>query len=389
MAASEPAAAHPLALRYVAEDDRTGYGDAGYRLVSALRGRGALVELRRWSGLPDDPHAGLATHSRDDGGGPVVDGPWLTVAHLVPEYYPAVRRAVDGPLVAHTVWETDRLPPHWPALLDAMDRVIVPSRWNRDVFAGSGVTVPIEVVPHVACDPRPGDGGAALGLDDELLVFYTIGRWDERKAVFHTVKAFLDAFDGDDPVALVVKSGRWTEMPPAAEWGIGNPMAWTTGWQVAHLVSRYRRPARVVLAVDEWGEDRIAGLHTRGDCYVSLSRGEGWGLGAFDAAAYGNPVIATSWGGFLEYLDPAHAWLVDHELVPVEHMTPTSYGPDQRWAEPSVPHAVELLREVANDIGAARRRAAPLRRSVIERFSPAVVAGTFADAVSACRPASG
>src|SRR5262249_40906595 len=156
---------------------------------------------------------------------------------------------------------------------------------NQRVFLDGGVKVPISVVPHVACDPVPGDGGRSLDLPDDVVVFYAIGRWDQRKAMFHVVQAFLDAFTGADPVVLVVKTGVRIEMPPINAWGTNNPMAWTTGWQVAHLVSRYGDPARIQLEVGTWTDDQIAGLHARGDCYVTLARGEGWGIGAFDACA--------------------------------------------------------------------------------------------------------
>ncbi len=195
-----------------------------------------------------------------------------TVAHLVPEYYPLVRSVVpDGPFVAHTVWESDRLPRHWPELLDGTDLVIVPTEWNRAVFVDSGVRAPVMVVPHVAAAVEPGDRGGPLGLADDDFVFYTIGRWDERKAMFLTVRAYLDAFTADDPVVLVVKTGPRIEMPPG-EWGAGNPWSWTTGWQVASLVREYRNPARIRVEVETWSEARIAGLHTRGDCYVTLAR---------------------------------------------------------------------------------------------------------------------
>jgi glycosyltransferase involved in cell wall biosynthesis len=379
MVRSDPAAAGAT-LRYVAQDATTGYGEAALRLVDALRATGTGVELRGWSGTPESPRGDLIPFSRDqrpgDRGGAAVP----TVAHLVPEYYPHVRRAVgEGRLIAHTVWETDRIPRHWPGLLNQVDRVVVPTAWNRDVFAAGGVTRPIDVVPHVARVPVAGDGGATLGLDDDVFVFYSIGRWDERKAMFHTVRAYLDAFDGDDRVVLVIKTGRWAEMPPVAAWGTTDPMAWTSGWQVAHVVSRYPNPAHVRVEVGDWSDAQVAGLHTRGDCYVTLSRGEGWGIGAFDAATYGNPVVATGWGGLVEYLEPETSYLVGFDLVPVEHMSPASYAPDQHWAEPHLDHAADLLRQVRSDLTTARERAAPLRRQILERYSPRAVAAAFRD----------
>ena len=114
---------------------------------------------------------------------------------------------------------------------------------------------------------------------------------------------------------------------------------------------------------------------------MGLARGEGWGIGAFDAAAHGNPVVATGWGGYLAYLAPEHAFLVDHDLVHVEHHAYASYSPDQRWAEPSIEHTVEQLRAVARDLPAARRRAAPLAERVRTEFGPNEVARRFLDAL--------
>ncbi|MET0628652.1 MAG: glycosyltransferase family 1 protein [Acidimicrobiia bacterium] len=372
-------------LRYVAEDDSTGYGDAADRLVRAVRAAGTAVEFRGWTNTMGGAKPGFLPFSRDERPEDVAAAGAPTVAHLVPEHYPLVRGVLsdDGPLVGHTVWETDRIPRHWPSLLNAVDRVIVPSEWNRSVFLAGGVRVPISVVPHVACDPVRADDEAvaALGVPDDVTVFYSIGRWDERKAMFHVVRAFLDAFTADDPVVLVVKTGSLSEMRPVDEWGATSPLALTSGWQVAEIVRRYARPARIQLAVDRWPEERIAALHTRGDCYIGLARGEGWGIGAFDACAYGNPVIATGWGGYLEYLTPDDAYLVDHELVPVHHHAHVSYSPDQRWAEPSVAHATEQLQRVAADPAGARRRAAPARERVLHDFAPNAVARRFVDAL--------
>ncbi len=104
---------------------------------------------------------------------------------------------------------------------------------------------------------------------------------------------------------------------------------------------------------DVLSESQIRRLHLRGDCYVSLCRGEGWGIGAFDAAAHGNPVVMTAFGGQLDYLKRELAYLVNYELVPVINpQAPLSYSPDQRWAEPDIQHGAQLLRHVR---GASRR----------------------------------
>jgi hypothetical protein len=384
------------AFRYVAEDARTGYGDAADRLVRALRESGVPIEYRGWGSERDfRPPYGTRPHSRDAFPEATAAPDAPTVAHLIPEHLPNVRGVFpEGPLIVHTVWETDRLPAHWRPLLDTADRVIVPTEWNRDVFRASGVTAPIVVVPHVVCDPVPGDGGMLLDLPPELVVFYTIARWDQRKEPAAVVRAFLRAFTADDPVALVVKTTPFTQYPPPDRWGQTSNLRGTTMLQVARLLREYPRPPLVRVEIDEWSPSRLAGLHARGDCYVSLSHGEGWGLGAFDAAAYGNPIVMTGWGGQLAYLDADSAFLVEYDLEPVRHFEPRSYSPDQQWAVPRPDHAVELLQAVANDVEAARRKVRPLQARVLAEYSPPRVVATLldavpelADAVDAARPA--
>ncbi|GAI18333.1 unnamed protein product, partial [marine sediment metagenome] len=71
------------------------------------------------------------------------------IVHTVPEYYPMWARKEPGKrLIGYTVWETDRIPDHWPGLLNKMDHLLVPTHWNKRVFENCGVITPIDVVPH-------------------------------------------------------------------------------------------------------------------------------------------------------------------------------------------------------------------------------------------------
>jgi glycosyltransferase involved in cell wall biosynthesis len=370
------------ALRYVAESGSTGYAIAAARLVAAVRDAGVEVEM---VGI-DESHRGSASkwvaHSRDDPARAAKASPSApTVMHLVPEHLIHVKPASGGPLIVHTVWETDRIPARWPPVLRYSDGLIVPTQWNRETFAACGVGVPIEVVPHVVCSPSPAVDTEQLGIPDDLVVFYAISRWDERKLPSAAVRAFCEAFTADDPVLLAIKTGRLAEMPPPDGWR-GSAVALTTAWRVASVLREYPHPPRIKLWVDEWDDSRIEALHSRGDCYVSLCRGEGWGIGSFDACAHGNPVIATGWSGHLAYLEGS-PWLVDHDLVPVLSSAPASYAPDQHWAEPRLDHAAQLMRAIAADPASARAGAQPLREAVARDYAAPVVAERFLAALGA------
>jgi glycosyltransferase involved in cell wall biosynthesis len=374
-------------VRYLSPADATGYGQAAHNLLRALADLGADVGWqpflpgRGWD-LGYEPVAVDPSGDRqlDRLLGSAADD--VVVVHLPPEYFPRARAEHPAArLVGHTVWETDRLPRHWPALLEVPDVLVVPCRWNAEVIRAAGVRTPVEVVPHVVPPPSPTAPLPGLAVDDRF-VFYTIASWTVRKAVDRTVRAYLDAFTADDPVVLVVKT-TVIDTTTAAPSKRGLLTPGTTARAMAELLAGHRSPPEVVVLAEDLPETAIAGLHARGDCLVSLCRSEGWGLTLSEAASWANPVVVTGYGGHLDYLDQTTAFLVDHELVPVvDPGGVPSFTPDQRWAEPSVDHAAGLLRKVVEEPALARARGEAARARVVERYGPRTVAEAFLAAVA-------
>jgi len=378
-----------VGVKYISLAEPSGYGIAGKRCLLALARAGVPVT---WT--PMVGGYGTVMHYGPFGGSGVGDPDLdrfcnrkidydVVIVHTVPEYFPFWIEAERGrTIIGHTVWETTAIPEHWPALLNAVDRLIVPCRWNKTVFEECGVTVPIDVVPHIA-DDGVEPGGARDGRQDgDGYVFYTIGVWSNRKALDCTVKAFCEAFTADDPVTLVIKTNP-------RDLTVTGPLRLVRR-SVAHAVHRvtgqYTRPPRIRLVTDVLSDDEIRQLHIRGDCYVSLCRGEGWGIGAFDAAAHGNPVVMTAFGGQLDYLDRELAYLVDYKLVPVINpAAPRSYSPDQLWAEPDIRHGAQQLRDVLANPEAGRTRGRALQAALLARFGARTVIEGLVPVMAAAR----
>jgi glycosyltransferase involved in cell wall biosynthesis len=318
---------------------------------------------------PALPLAGSGERS-PDGGSEVL------VAHLVPEYLPRIRTGIpEAFLVAHTVWDTDRIPHHWGALLNVANLIVVPSRFSADAVGAAPVSAPVEIVGHVAPAVERGNPAGWAHIPEDAFVFYTIAEWTERKAVTKTIEAYLRAFTGRDRVLLVVKTShgdRRRRGPALSSAGEG-----TSALAVAQLLAGHSDPPALALVTRSLSDADISALHHRGDCYVSLARGEGFALPAFDAAAYGNPVVTTGFGGQLDYL-AGSPYLVDFELVPV--LDPAgfpAYSSDQRWAEPDVEHAAALLRHVARNPAEAAAVCEPLAMRIRERYAPRRIGEAF------------
>jgi glycosyltransferase involved in cell wall biosynthesis len=359
---------------YLSLDEKSGYGIAGQRCVAALEESGLAVS---WTPFVSGPALGLGYQPAAGTG---ADPERVVIAHLVAEYLPLVRAAApDSFLVAHTVWDTDRIPDHWSDCLNEADLVVVPSKFSADALARSDVRPPVAIVPHVAPTLSAVRPAAWTEIPDDVQVFYTIAEWNERKAPFLTIEAYLRAFSARDRVLLVVKSSHWDRRARTVAGGAAGQG--TSAWAVARLLAAHRDPPAVRLVTRELTEPEISGLHHRGDCYVSLARCEGWGIGAFDAAAHGNPVVTTGYGGQLDYLAMCRH-LVRFELISVQDPAHADcYSPNQRWAEPDVDHAATLMRELAADPEGAATLARPIAADIHRRFNPAAVAAAFRDVV--------
>ncbi|MHB1861419.1 MAG: glycosyltransferase family protein [Gemmatimonadaceae bacterium] len=355
-------------LKYVSLYGPTGYGEAARRYMLGLSEAGVPFTWTPIDAPPTGQRGGPAEYD-------------TVLVHAVPEYYARwVERERGKRIVGYAAWETDRPPAHWPALLNSVDLLLVPCQWNREVFRAHGVTTRMHVVPHSAPEPTlPAQRQRErFGLRPGDFCFYTIGEWNARKAVHCTIQAYLETFSANDPVVLIVKTtpvdatrGRW----------LGR-LSGTRG-AVKRLMRRHERPARVVLVTDALSDSEILALHSAGDCYVSLTRGEGWGLGAFDAAAFGRPVIMTGSGGQLDWLTPDYPFLVNHRLVPVDSpRARASYSPDQHWAEADRRHAGLLMRDACNAPAAAAATGHSLMAHVRRRFNRAAVTQRLLEALA-------
>ncbi len=281
----------------------------------------------------------------------------------------------------YLAWEVDKVPPAWLESINRFHKVFVPSFFNREAFIAGGITAPVEIIPHVAREFMPANSAGAeiplaVNIPEDDFLFYTIGAWTTRKNLCNTVRAYLDAFTADDPVCLLIKTEpvnqieryRWRKSTDNDQ----APPQLGTAWAVARLLSSYPRAARIHLVNERLDQAQIDALHKRGSCFISLAHSEGWGLGAFDAAACGNPVIITGWGGQIDYLGKDYPWLVDYKLHPTDQYDDDGYfhrGPDVHWAEPDREQATALMRHFFAGGASVERVAKAVQARTKARYS--------------------
>jgi glycosyltransferase involved in cell wall biosynthesis len=402
--------------------DQSGYAEAARNYVLALHSSGVPITVdavRHSEGQPDLGSEGEVLVS-------LVDRPIdydRVVIHATPDTWAhRLRDEPSGlPIVGCTVWETSALHPIWAAACNRVDEVWVPSRWNAEVFRASGVRTPVTVVPH-CIGPADSETPPPLAIDGigaDTFVFYSIFHWNERKNPEGLLAAYLAAMSGIRNVALVLKTHferpRWVHVgrpdaragadrvEPARDAAAHDPAREArvaarepTDEERAQLeIAAFKRKMnlphypRIVTLTGTLDRARLQALHRRGDAFVLLQRAEGWGLPHFEAAAMGKPVVTTGYGGPSEFLEPDGAYLVGHTLRPVWGMEWSFfYGGSQRWAEPDLDQAVDLMRRVYADRREAAARGARARDHIARHFTRAVVGPLMADRLEGLRPAA-
>ena len=260
------------------------------------------------------------------------------------ELYPFARDAGPDSLAGrYTIglwwWEVEEFPAPSSETLELVDEIWVGSP-HIEKAVSAVIDKPVFVVPIPIPAVAPASATRLeLGLPEEFMFLFTFDFLSvfERKNPLGVVEAFKTAFKKGEGPVLVVKSINGRDNLPLLE--------------KLRLAAEGRADIRII---DGYlSADRNASLLDSCDCYVSLHRAEGYGLGMAEAVARGKPVIATRYSGNLTFLNDHNSHLIDFKLVQVQDEA----GPYPRgavWAEPDVGLAAEAMKKVFKDPGRAR-----------------------------------
>lgn len=234
--------------------------------------------------------------------------------------------------IAIWYWELEQVPDEWLPKLTWADEVWAPTRFIADAFR-KAVRVPvIPMLPGVEVPKFAAKSRLELDLPTDRTLFllsFDMGSVMARKNPLAVIAAFRSAFRADDAVHLVIKVSRGSSDPKS----------------FALLQAAIAEVPNASLIDRVLTRDDALSLLQAADCYVSLHRSEGLGLGLAESMLMGKPVIATGYSGNLDFMTTDTAHLVDYKLVPIaDDLSP--YPKGCLWAEPSIAHAAGAMRAV-------------------------------------------
>ena len=261
--------------------------------------------------------------------------------------------------------ETDTCNPEWIDCINKMDLVIVPSQHAKDTILNTGTpTTPIEVVPESYLEAIDSSSNDELDVDlNTSFNFLVIGQvtggdqWTDRKNLFLTLKWLCETFKDDKDVGIILKTnhGRGTKIDKGITTNKVNQLAKDVRlgeFPKIHLVHGNLSPLEMVSLYS----------HRSVQCFVSLTRGEGFGLPLLESAAMGIPIIATNWSGHLDFLKLGKFIPIKYEMqaIPESRVDNRIFIKNSRWAQPDEEDFKKKIKKFRNSYLKPRSWAADL-----------------------------
>lgn len=262
--------------------------------------------------------------------------------------------------IGRAFWETDRLPLDFVKQLQLVDEIWTGSEFNKQAMINSGVNIPIHIIPEAIDDTLDVESIKPFLTESDDFKFYSIFEWTERKNPKGLLEAFWKAFEDTLDVCLILKVyvDNFNHKGDEIDIDIRKTKA----------KLGLKRYAPVYLYRQLMDRRHIYRLHQTGDCFVSLHRGEGWGIPQMEAMLMSKPIISTNIGGVHEYLKhKKNAMLIDYKTCPVKNTRNQQwYTPDQRWAEADQEQAIESMRYIYKNRKQAVNIGKEARKNIIE-----------------------
>jgi glycosyltransferase involved in cell wall biosynthesis len=244
--------------------------------------------------------------------------------------------------IAYWNWELETVPDEWVKTAELVDEIWSPTRFVAEAMRTRMPKPVYHMLPGVEIGPVEPVNRASLRIPEDHFMFlfmFDLHSQVHRKNPVAVFRAFQDAFGETDRATLLIKtSGGDIHSADLAE------------------LRGTIRGANVILLDQLMTRAQTYGLIAMSDCFVSLHRSEGFGLGLAEAMLLGKPVIATGYSGNLDFMNSDNSLLVGYEKVQIAEDRPI-YTRGSFWAEPSVEQAAAYMRDVYDAPDEARARA--------------------------------
>ena len=312
---------------------------------------------------------------------------WIQIT--VPNEFQAIGKYNVG-VTAGT--EGDICPEAWIDNLNAMQLVIVPSKFTKEVFENTAklknkeITARIEVIPEYFNETiYSNTADSAVNANDilpvlndipESFAFLTVGHWlqgfigEDRKNVGGVVHAFFNTFKNKkDAPALILKTS-------GATYSIMDRMDIESKVnQIREMYGNAKLPNVYVLHGD-LTDDEMNALynHPKVKAMLSFTKAEGFGRPLLEFSTTGKPILAPHYSGQADFLNSEFICALPGQLTPIHPSAQNEFliG-EAKWFTVDYGYASKMIEEVQKNYKKWQELAKRQRYFVNSTFTEQVV----------------
>ena len=298
--------------------------------------------------------------------------------------------------------ETDRVSLKWLDKANLMDRIIVVSSHSKRVFENTAVqfkvsdnspiqetslVTPIDVV-NFPYEDKPKETTQLLDdFSDSVknkFNFLLVAQQSPRKNILHTLNWFLEEFEDDPDVGIVLKMNC----------GNNSTLDLNRTEELLNSLLRTKpdKKCKVYLLHGQLSDYEMQKLyrHPKINCLLSLTHGEGFGLPIFEAACNDLPIVTTGWSGQCDFLYHMEGNKIKEYFTPVDFkiapIQPEAVWGDilvkeSQWCYPDPKSSKRAMRKVYKKYKQAERNSKKLSKILREKHSFVNQSSMFVEAV--------
>lgn len=288
--------------------------------------------------------------------------------------------------------EATSIPLTWTEPCKNVQKIITISNFSKQGFVAANVQTQIDVIEYPVKYLAPISDENKKSIEELISTpfnFIHVGQWAPRKNIERMITWFVEEFKNNENVGLILKLQSKSN---------STPDRYECKRRLYDLLVKYPdRKCKVYLFHGDMSDQEIRHLITmpQSKAFISTTHGEGWGLGMFEAAYCGLPVVCTDYSGLKEYLYADKPdkngkkklrpffQRVNFDLKPLEqhHFIPNILVPGMFWAYPKESDFKRKLQEVYKDYGRFKKQAVELASWIQEKFSFDVITKKYQDSI--------
>lgn len=312
--------------------------------------------------------------------------------------------------------ETDRVAPIWLEKGNVMDAIFVPSHHSKYVYERSKYQkfnktnnqlvenleckTPIEVI-FEGVDTSIYNNNKKDNIEplytrlNDLPTnfnFLCVGHWmqggmgEDRKDISKLIKTFLNTFEYNNNVGLILK----TAIGPCSipdKYRIIDRIERTL-YHMGYNVSKNSPKIYLLhgLLTDE--EMALLYSHPKIKSFVTLTHGEGYGRPMAEAAACDLPVIAPNWSGHVDFLNTNYSYLINTQLVQIPQAAVWDgvLEKESMWCNVDEMEASKAMKDVFHNINDWEKKASVLGNEIRSKWNSEKMGELLVDKILNVKP---